>query len=350
MGKLKVCVLGATGMVGQIYLQMLAEHPWFEVSAVTGNTTVGKKLIEAYAGKGDLPRRYWEMEVLPSDPKKIDADLVFSSLPTKAARELEHKFAEAGFPVISDASANRYQEDVPLIVPEINPDHLEAIEVQRRRRKWDGFIVTTPNCTTTAFVLPLKPLLDEFGLKHVNVVTMQSVSGAGYNGVPSMAILGNIIPYIEGEEEKVEQEPRKILGSFTDGTFKPAEVVVDATCTRVPTLVGHLVAVTATLSKDVSVEEVAEALDGFMGLPQQLELPTAPPRPIVVREELDRPQPRLDAGSNDRSGMVVHVGRLRKGSLERTVKFVSLTNNLVRGAAGIAILTAELLKATGRLG
>jgi len=350
MGKLKVCVLGATGMVGQIYLQMLAEHPWFEVSAVTGNTTVGKKLIEAYAGKGDLPRRYWEMEVLPSDPKKIDADLVFSSLPTKAARELEHKFAEAGFPVVSDASANRYQEDVPLIVPEINPDHLEAIEVQRRRRKWDGFIVTTPNCTTTAFVLPLKPLLDEFGLKHVNVVTMQSVSGAGYNGVPSMAILGNIIPYIQGEEEKVEQEPRKILGSFTDGTLRPADVVIDATCTRVPTLVGHLAAVTATLSKDASVEEVADALDGFRGLPQQLELPTAPPRPIVVREELDRPQPRLDAGSNDRSGMVVHVGRLRKGSLERTVKFVSLTNNLVRGAAGISILTAELLKATGRLG
>jgi aspartate-semialdehyde dehydrogenase len=350
MGKLKVCVLGATGMVGQIYLQMLADHPWFEVSAVTGNTTVGKKLIEAYAGKGDLPREYWDMEVLPSDPAKIDADLVFSSLPTKAARELEHKFAEAGFPVVSDASANRYQEDVPLIVPEINPDHLEAIEVQRRRRKWDGFIVTTPNCTTTAFVMPLKPLLDEFGLKHVNVVTMQAVSGAGYNGVPSMAILGNIIPYIQGEEEKVEQEPRKILGAFTDGTFKPAEVVIDTTCTRVPTLVGHLAAVTATLSRDVSVEEVAEALDGFRGLPQQLELPTAPPRPIVVREELDRPQPRLDAGSNDRSGMVVHVGRLRKGSLERTVKFVSLTNNLVRGAAGIAILTAELLKATGRLG
>ena len=350
MGKLKVCVLGATGMVGQIYLQMLADHPWFEVSSVTGNTTVGKKLIEAYAGKGDLPRKYWDLEVLPSDPSKIDADLVFSCLPTKAARELEHKFAEAGFPVVSDASANRYQEDVPLIVPEINPDHLDAIEVQRKRRGWDGFIVTTPNCTTTAFVLPLKPLLDEFGLRYVNVVTMQAVSGAGYNGVPSMAILGNIIPYIQGEEEKVEQEPRKILGTYKDGAFRPAEVTIDATCTRVPTLVGHLAAVTATLSRDASVEEVAEALEGFRGLPQQLELPTAPPRPVVVREELDRPQPRLDAGSNDRSGMVVHVGRLRKGSLERTVKFVSLTNNLVRGAAGIAILTAELLKATGRLG
>ncbi|MEM1953965.1 MAG: aspartate-semialdehyde dehydrogenase [Nitrososphaerota archaeon] len=348
--KLRVCVLGATGMVGQIYLQMLADHPWFEVSAVTGNTTVGKKLVEAYAGKGDVPRKYWDLEVLPSDPAKVDADLVFSCLPTKAARELEHKFAEAGFPVVSDASANRYHEDVPLIVPEINPEHLDAIEVQRRRRKWDGFIVTTPNCTTTAFVMPLKPLLDEFGLRHVNVVTMQAVSGAGYNGVPSMAILGNVIPYIPGEEEKVELEPRKILGSFEDGGFRPAEVPIDATCTRVPTLVGHLAALTVTLSREAKLEEVAEALEDFRGLPQLLELPTAPPRPIELRREEDRPQPRLDAGSNDRSGMVVHVGRLRKGSSERTVKFVSLTNNLVRGAAGIAILTAELLKATGRLG
>ncbi|MEM4238359.1 MAG: aspartate-semialdehyde dehydrogenase, partial [Nitrososphaerota archaeon] len=276
MGRLGVAILGATGMVGQIYVQMLSRHPWFEIKAVTGNSSVGKRLGEAYRGKGHVPSEYADLEVLSSDPAKIDADLVFSCLPTKAAREVEPKFAAAGFPVVSDASAHRYWPDVPLIIPEVNPEHIELVESQKKRRGWDGYIVTTPNCTTVGFALPLKPLVDDFGLRYVNVVTMQAISGAGYSGVPSMAILGNIIPYIDGEEPKVSEEPRKILGTLVDGEIKPLDVQIDATCTRVPTIVGHLEAVQVELERDVSVEEVKESLSGFIGLPQKLELPSAP--------------------------------------------------------------------------
>ncbi|MCS7094877.1 MAG: aspartate-semialdehyde dehydrogenase [Thaumarchaeota archaeon] len=349
MSRLKVGVLGATGMVGQIYLNMLAEHPWFRVAAVSGNTTVGKRLIEAYGGKGEVPPKLRDLEVLPSDPKKFDADLIFSCLPTEAAKTVEPEFARAGFPVVSDASAHRYHDDVPLLVPEVNPEHLELIELQRSKRGWDGFIVTTPNCTTMTFVPPLKPLLDTQGVRHLDVVTMQSVSGAGYGGVPSMAILGNVIPYIRGEEEKVSAEPRKIMGKLVNGRVEPAPFKVDATCTRVPTLVGHLASVTVELAKEFDLEEVRDALESFRGLPQRLELPTAPRQPVIVMNEPDRPQPRLDAEAGDVKGMPVFVGRLRRGTRERTLRFVSLSNNLVRGAAGVAILTAELLHATGRV-
>ncbi|MCS6788449.1 MAG: aspartate-semialdehyde dehydrogenase [Aigarchaeota archaeon] len=349
MTRLKVGVLGATGMVGQIYLRILADHPWFRVSAVSGNTTVGKKLIDAYGGKGEVPAKLRDLEVLPSDPSVFDADLIFSCLPTEAARKTEPEFAKAGFPVVSDASAHRYQDDVPLLVPEVNPEHLDLIDVQRGRRGWDGFIVTTPNCTTLTFVLPMKPLLDSYGVSYVDVVTMQSVSGAGYSGVPSMAILGNVIPYIRGEEEKVSAEPRKIMGRLSNGRVEPAAFEVDATCTRVPTLVGHLASVNVELNKRFDLEEVKDSLESFRGLPQRLELPTAPRQPVVVMDEPDRPQPRFDAEAGDVKGMPVFVGRLRRGSRERTLRFVSLSNNLVRGAAGIAILTAELLHATGRV-
>ncbi len=349
MGKLGVAILGATGMVGQIYVQMLSRHPWFEIRAVTGNTSVGKTLAEAYRGRGHVPEKYAELEVLPSDPSRIDADLVFSCLPTKAAREVEPRFAEAGFPVVSDSSAHRYQPDVPLIIPEVNPEHLGLIETQRRQRRWDGFIVTTPNCTTVGFALPLKPLVDRYGVRYVNLVTMQSVSGAGFNGVSSMAIMSNIIPYIEGEEAKVADEPRKIMGTLQDGEVRPLDIVIDATCTRVPTLVGHLEVVQAELNREATVEEVAETLGGFIGLPQQLELPTAPRRPINVVQEEDRPQPRLDTDAGSIPGMTVTVGRIRRGRRPNTVIFVSLSNNLVRGAAGSAILTGELLHVTGWL-
>lgn len=349
MGKLGVAILGATGMVGQIYVQMLSRHPWFEIRAVTGNTSVGKTLAEAYRGRGHVPEKYAELEVLPSDPSRIDADLVFSCLPTKAAREVEPRFAEAGFPVVSDSSAHRYQPDVPLIIPEVNPEHLGLIETQRRQRRWDGFIVTTPNCTTVGFALPLKPLVDRYGVRYVNLVTMQSVSGAGFNGVSSMAIMSNIIPYIEGEEAKVADEPRKIMGTLQDGEVRPLDIVIDATCTRVPTLVGHLEVVQAELNREATVEEVAETLGGFIGLPQQLELPTAPRRPINVVQEEDRPQPRLDTDAGSIPGMTVTVGRIRRGRRPNTIIFVSLSNNLVRGAAGSAILTGELLHVTGWL-
>jgi len=349
LSRIGVAVLGGTGMVGQLYVRMLSGHPWFEVRAVTGHSTVGMRLAEAYRGRGHVPERYAELEVLPSDPSRIDADLVFSCLPTGAAREVEPKFAAAGFPVVSDSSAHRYLPDVPLVIPEVNPEHLDLIDVQRRRRGWDGFIVTTPNCTTVGFTLPLKPLLDGYGIRHVSVVTMQAVSGAGYNGVPSMAILGNVIPYIEGEEEKVAEEPRKILGSLADGGVSPLDLTIDATCTRVPTLVGHLEAVHVELGRDAGPEEVAEALDGYTGLPQRLELPSAPRRPIRVLADMDRPQPRLDAEAGDVPGMVVYVGRVRRGRRPGTVMFVTLSHNLIRGAAGSALLTAELLYALGRL-
>lgn len=349
MSKLGVAILGATGMVGQIYVQMLSRHPWFEIKAVTGNSTVGKTLAEAYRGKGSVPEKYADMEVLPSDPSKIDADLVFSCLPTKSAREVEPQFAAAGFPVVSDSSAHRYWPDVPLVIPEVNPEHLDLIDVQRRTRGWDGFIVTTPNCTTVGFALPLKPLADDFGLKYVNVVTMQAVSGAGYSGVPSMAILGNIIPYIDGEEAKVVEEPRKILGTLVNGGVKPLDIQIDATCMRVPTIVGHLEAVQVELGRDVSVEEVKDSLAGFTGMPQRLELPTAPRRPIQVFNYEERPQPRMDAEAGDVPGMVVFAGRVRKGRRPGTVMFVTLSHNLIRGAAGSAILTAEMLYALRRL-
>ncbi|MCS7142893.1 MAG: aspartate-semialdehyde dehydrogenase [Aigarchaeota archaeon] len=349
MGKLKAAVLGATGMVGQIYLQLLSRHPWFELSAVTGKSNVGKKLVEAYRGKGWVPPEYADIEVLPTDPSKVDADVVFSSLPTPVAREVEPKFAEAGLPVVSDASAYRMAPDVPLIVPEINEDHLALIELQKRNRRWDGYIVTTPNCTTVGLVMPLKALHDAFTLRYVNAVSMQAVSGAGYAGVPSIAIMGNIIPYIDGEERKVIEEPRKILGTLKDGNIIPAEVSIDATCTRVPTLYGHLISVTAELERDFTIDRVVDSFSSFKGKPQLLELPTAPSRPIVVLTEDDRPQPRIDVEVGDVKGMSVSVGRIRKGVNERTLLFVTLSHNLIRGAAGIAILTAELLKVGGWL-
>jgi aspartate-semialdehyde dehydrogenase len=350
MHRLKAAVLGGTGMVGQLYVDLLARNPWFKVTAVTGRSNVGKTLAEAYMGRGNIPEEYKDLEVLPSEPSKIDADIVFSCLPSSAAREVEPRFAKAGFPVISDASAHRMWPDVPLIVPEINPEHLELIDLQKKKRNWDGFIVTTPNCTTVGFVMPLKALMEKYGLRYANLVSMQAVSGAGYSGVPSMAILGNIIPYIEGEEDKVVEEPRKILGRLKDGSVEPAEIIIDATCTRTPTIYGHLEVIQVELSEDADIEDVKETLNTFKGLPQMLELPSAPKRPIHVFEEPDRPQPRLDADFGDVKGMVVTVGRLRRANRPRQYSFVSLSHNLIRGAAGTAILTAELLIATRRLG
>jgi len=349
MGRVKAAVLGGTGMVGQLYVELLARNPWFEITAITGRSKVGKTVSEAYMGRGNIPEKYKDMEILPSDPTKIDADIVFSCLPSSAAKEVEPRFAKAGFPVISDASAHRGWPDVPLIVPEINPEHLELIETQKKNRKWDGFIVTTPNCTTVGFVMPLKALMDTYGLKYASLVSMQAVSGAGYNGVPSMAILGNIIPYIDGEEDKVVEEPKKILGRLRDGSIVPAEITIDATCTRAPTIVGHLEVIQVELSEDADVDDVKETLNTYKGLPQMLELPSAPKRPIHVFDEPDRPQPRLDADFGDVTGMVVTVGRLRRANRPRHFSFISLSHNLVRGAAGTAILTAELLIATRRL-
>lgn len=343
MKRLKVAILGATGVVGQHYIKLLANHPWFKITALTGSTSVGRRYVEAVRGEGpDPPKEIAEMEVLPTDPKHVDADFVFSCLPTEAAGELEPRFAEAGFPVVSDASAHRMEHDVPLIIPEVNPQHLNMVERQRKNRKWDGFIVTTPNCTTVGLVLALYPLYRSYGVRRLYVTTMQAISGAGFPGVPALSITSNVIPYISKEEEKVEQETMKLLGEYADGGVKPASFMVEVTCTRVPTVDGHLEALHIETEENIDVEEAKRVLADFTSLPQELNLPTAPRRPVIVREEPDRPQPRVDVNAGSVPGMSVVVGRVRQGKLRNSVNLLVLSHNLIRGAAGGAVLTAEL--------
>ncbi|GBC69706.1 Aspartate-semialdehyde dehydrogenase 2 [archaeon HR01] len=348
MRRYKVAILGATGMVGQHYIKMLKDHPWFKISGLTGKESVGKKYVEAVRGEAPPPPPdIADMEVLPNDPKHVDADFVFSCLPTEPARESEPLFAQAGFPVFSDASAYRMEPDIPLIVPEINPDHLGLIEVQRKNRGWDGYIVTTPNCTTVGLVLPLHPLWKALGLNRVVVTTMQAVSGAGYPGVASLSILGNVIPYISGEEHKVETETRKILGRLENGAIRYDKTYVLATCTRVPTLDGHMESILAETGRPATAEEVVNLLEEYVSLPQELNLPTAPRRPILVRREPDRPQTRIDVDAGSIQGMAVSVGRIRVDG--NNVRMISLSHNLIRGAAGGTILTAELAAYQGLL-
>ncbi len=337
--KYKVAILGATGMVGQKFIQMLEGHPWFQVSAlIASERRVGKIYSDEvdWIVSKDIPKNVTEMEMLPMDPKRIDADIVFSALPSDVARDIEARFASEGFVVASNASAFRMEDDVPLVIPEVNPDHLGLIDVQRKKRGWDGFIVTNPNCTTIVLVITLKPLLD-IGLKEVNMASMQALSGAGYPGVPSLAITDNIIPFIRGEEDKVETEPLKLLGYFDGKRIKFADISVSASCHRVPVIDGHTEAVFAKFSGKVEVDEIADA---FRSLKPVDGLPTSPENVIVVRDEPDRPQPRLDR--NEGNGMSVVVGRIRKDGEDR-VKYIAMGHNTVRGAAGASILNAELM-------
>ena len=349
MRKLSVAVMGATGVVGQRICSMLADHPWFEVSTLTGRTSAGKRYGEVvnWLLPTGVPESLVNIRVEPTEPERVEADLVLSALPSAAAREIEPRFAEEGFPVVSNASAHRMEADVPLVVPEVNPEHVELIEAQRKGRGWEGFIATDPNCSTINLVLALKPLHDLLTIKKVIVTTMQAVSGAGYPGVPSLSIIDNVIPYIEREEEKMQRETLKILGRLEGEKVKEASFSVAASCNRVPTLDGHLETVYLEAEEEVDLEEVREALRGFRGLPQELGLPTAPENPIILREERDRPQTRLDRMAGSVPGMSVTVGRLRPGIDERSLQFVLLGHNTIRGAAGCAILLAELLRAQG---
>jgi aspartate-semialdehyde dehydrogenase len=314
----KVAVLGARGLVGQWFARMLSGHPWFKLTAVTSHEAVGAKYGKSVKWViGDsVPAEFAELELVESDPKRIDADIVFSALPTEAARKLEPEFAREGFAVVSKAAAYRLDERVPLVVPEVNPDHLQLLEAQRG--SWDGLLVADPNCTTTILALPLKPVADAYGVRRVVVTTLQAASGAGYPGVPSLDLIDNVIPYIAGEEEKVRDELLKIMGSLRGGRVEWARFEVAATCTRVPVLDGHL--------ESVYVE--AE-------------------KPVDPGEGEDRPQPRLDRMAGSVPGMSVAVGRVRRGPSERSLMFVALGHNLVRGAAGSALLLAELLAAEG---
>jgi aspartate-semialdehyde dehydrogenase len=277
----------------------------------------------------------------------LDCDLVISSLPSDIAVEAEIAFAAAGFPIISNSSSYRMPEDVPLIVPEINPDHLDVIPVQKKNRGYDrGYLVTNPNCTTVGLVMALAPLQQAFGLEAVMMTSMQAISGAGYPGVASMDIIDNVMPFIGGEEEKVEVEPQKILGQFNGAKIESAPFKVSAQCNRVPVQDGHLESVRVKLSRPATVEQVVEALSNFTGLPQELKLPTAPARPVIVRFEKDRPQTRLDRDAEN--GMATVVGRISKDTIF-DFKFTLISHNTIRGAAGAALLNAELLVAKGLL-
>jgi aspartate-semialdehyde dehydrogenase len=339
---LKAAVLGATGNVGQIFVQLLEGHPWFEVTVVAASErSEGRKYRDAsrWRQSTPIPEVVAEMDVVAIDPKAVkDVDLVFSALPSAVARKAEEDFASSGYVIVSNASAHRMDPDVPLLNPEINCSHVSLIEKQRRKRKWDGAIVTNPNCAATALSLPLKPIYDEFGIKSIIVSTMQAISGAGYPGVAALDIVDNFIPYIGGEEEKVESETKKILGSPS----KPADFKVSASCNRVPTLDGHLEAVFVETKKIAEPNAIAVAMKNFVGEPQELNLPSAPEKPIVVKQEKDRPQTRLDRMEG--KGMSAVVGRIRKDPVLNGVKFVVLSHNTIRGAAGCGVLNAEYLK------
>ena len=345
---MEVGILGATGMVGQQFLRLLDGHPFFRpVWLAASGRSEGRLYGEAATWRlgGGMPRAAEGKRVEACTPAK-GPRLVFSALDATAAAELEPAFAAAGHIVVSNARSFRMLEDVPLLIPEINPDHLALIQIQRRERGWRGAIVTNPNCSVVALAMSLAPLRP-FGIRTVLTTTMQAVSGAGYPGVPSFDIVGNVIPEIGGgEEEKIESEANKILGMLTDGRVTPHPAIVSAHTNRVPVIDGHTLTVSVSLEGAPGAEEIARAMRTWRGRPQQLRLPSAPEAPIEVLDEPFRPQPRLDA---DRGrGMAVTVGRIRRCPVLGT-KFVALAHNTVRGAAGAAILNAELMQAEGLL-
>jgi len=346
--KFRVGILGATGMVGQRFIQLLEDHPQFEITALAASDrSQGKTFQEACTWRlaGEIPAFAKTMMVAAPEPP-LDCDLVFSSLPGDIARASEGAFARAGFPVISNSSAFRMDADVPLLIPEINPEHLALIEVQREQNGQQGYIVTNPNCSTIMLALALAPLQQKFGVESVIATTMQALSGAGYPGVASLAISDNVLPFIDGEEEKIEQETQKILGTLKGTRIEAAPMAVSAQCHRVNVSDGHLAAVRVKLARPASLEELSESFASFSALPQELGLHSAPKHPIIVREEPDRPQPRLDRDAEN--GMSVSVGRIRPDNV-LDYRFVALSHNTIRGAAGAAILNAELLIATGKL-
>jgi aspartate-semialdehyde dehydrogenase len=346
MARIPVAVLGATGAVGQRFVQLLAGHPWFEVAALAASArNAGRRYAEAchWIAGGDPPTPVREMVLRPMTPT-LPVQLVFSALPADVALEVEAAFAEAGYAVCSNASAFRQDPDVPLIIPEVNADHVCLVEGQRVRRGWPGLIVTSPNCMTTGMAMPLKPLHEAFGLRQVFATSMQAVSGGGYPGVASLDILGNVIPYIGGEEAKMEQETRLLLGRIVDGERVRAKVLVSAHANRVPVLDGHTVCLSAGFDRRPTVEEAVAVLSGFRAEETVAKLPSAPEHPLLVRVEPDRPQPRRDRDAE--GGMAVTVGRVRECPL-LDLRLVSVSHNTLRGAARGSILNAELLVARG---
>jgi len=351
MNPIRVGILGATGTVGQRFIQLLSGNPWFEITALAASDrSVGLPYQQAAVWRisADCPEQVRSIVVQPCEPQ-LDCQLVFSALPADTAAVLEERFAQAGYAVLSNASSHRMDSDVPLLIPEVNPEHTALIRHQRRARGWGkGFIVTNPNCSSTGLVLALKPLHDAFQVRRVLVTTMQALSGAGYPGVASLDSLDNIVPYIKGEEEKMASEPRKLLGRLnaTEDAIEMAEIRVSAACNRVATRDGHLITVSLELGQRAGIEEVIAAWKSFRSEPARLGCPSAADPVIVVRNEPDRPQTVLDRDAG--AGMAVTIGRVRPCEV-LDLKFVLLSHNTIRGAAGGAIVNAELLAAQGWL-
>ncbi len=346
--RIPVSVLAATGSVGQRFVQLLDQHPFFEVVALTGSDrTIGQKYGEGCRWILNEPMPQWarDMTVLPTTPEAANAGIAFSALPASIAKEAEPQFAMAGVKVFSNASSYRTEPDVPILLPEVNAEHTQVIEAQQRKRGWPGFIITNSNCTSAGMTVALKALQDAFGLSVVFAVSMQALSGAGYPGVPSMDIIDNVIPYIGGsEEEKVEWEPRKMLGKVSGDEIELAPFAISAHTNRVAVSDGHMVCLTVELSKRADLRHIIDALRGYQAPAIAADLPSAPNPVIVVRDEADRPQPRLDRMTG--RGMATVVGRVRTDSVF-DLRMVVLSHNTIRGAAGGSIYNAELVVKQG---
>ena len=345
--RIEVGILGATGMVGQHFIKFLQGHPWFNLTWLgASDRSAGKKYKDAMTWHlaGGTPATVADLTVEDCKPGNAPR-LLFSAMDASVATEIERAFAEAGHIVVSNSKNHRMERDVPLLVPEINPDHLKLVPLQQRARGWKGQIVTNPNCSTVVLTMGLAPL-KPFGIAKVIATTMQAISGAGYPGVPSMDIVGNVIPFIGGEEEKMEQETQKILGEFRGDHIEPLPARVSAHCNRVPVVDGHTVTVSVELSAKPSQADLRHAFDAYTSVPQQRQLPSAPPHPVIYMEQANRPQPRKDAERE--RGMAAFIGRLRPCPV-LDYKFVALGHNTVRGAAGAAVLNAELMQSEGML-
>ncbi len=345
----KVAIIGATGAVGQRFIQLLQGHPWFQIEVIAASErSAGKKYREAcnWTMESNMPQEIAEMTVADATVEAVESagniDLVFSALPGELAGPVEKEFA-ALYPVFSKASAHRMDKDVPLLIPEVNPGHLALIPIQQKHHGWKGFISTDPNCSTIQLVISLKPLM-AFGVKQVIVSTMQALSGAGYPGVPSLDIIDNVVPFIPKEEEKMEIEALKLLGTFDGNAVRNADFQLSASCNRVNVKDGHLESVFVKFETNPSLDEVEASFRKFRGEPQKLKLPSAPIQPIVVRKEQNRPQPRFDR--DEGKGMSIVIGRIRKDPI-MTVKYMCLGHNTIRGAAGAGLLSAELAVAKG---
>jgi len=348
--KIPVAVLGATGSVGQRFVQLLADHPWFELAALaSSDQRIGKTYAETchWTLPAPMPENAGPIKLVEVAPEAVDVPLVFSALPSGIAKQQEPLFAQAGIAVCTNAGAYRQEPDVPILLPEVNPSHSGLIPVQRKERGWSGLIATNPNCTSTGATVAMRALLDSFGVQKVFMVSLQALSGAGYPGVPSMDITDNVIPFISNEEEKVQWEPLKMLGTLSGQAIELADIAISAHCNRVAVSDGHLVCLSLELGEPASPAQVAEALAAFQAPPESRDLPSCPSPVIAVTQRDDRPQPRLDRMTG--GGMTTVVGRLREDPILQ-IKFIVLSHNTIRGAAGGSIFNAELLLDQGLIG